>query len=188
MRGAETYHDFFVASGGVAGALIGLLFVAMSVAREPEEVTEAYAHRVRAAGALTAFTNALVVSLFALIPEMDIGWPVAGVAVVGVLFIARSIRERLAMGHASRPGIRDISFLAGLMIIFGFQAVEGIRLIADEDNPDPLETVAILVVMCFLFGVARAWEMIGGPSMGHPSRRYRAKDSGIVKDSNTRTQ
>jgi hypothetical protein len=171
MPGAEAYHDFFVASAGVAGALIGLLFVAMSVAREPAGTTALYAHRVRAAGALTAFSNALVVSLFALIPEMEIGWPVASVAVVGAGFVIRSIRERFTMRDAARPGIRELSFLGGLTIVFAFQAVEGVRLIADEDNGDALETVAILVVVCFLIGVARAWEMIGGPSMGHPSRR-----------------
>jgi hypothetical protein len=168
MRGAEAYHDFFVASAGVAGALIGLLFVAMSVAHERESALATYAHRVRAAGALTAFSNALVVSLFALIPNMAIGWPVLSVSVVGVGFILRSLRERLAMRGTARPGWRDVSFLAGLTVIFGFQAVEGVRLIIDEDNGDPLETVAILVVVCFLFGVGRAWEMIGGPTMGRP--------------------
>ena len=171
MHPAEAYHDFFVAAAGVAGALIGLLFVAMSVAREPEQVTDLYAHRVRAAGALTAFSNALVVSLFALIPAMAIGWPVMSVAVVGAGFIARSVHERRSIRDAPRPGWRDISFLLGLTVIFAFQAVEGIRLIADEDNPDPLQTVAVLVVVCFLFGVARAWEMIGGPTMGRPARR-----------------
>jgi hypothetical protein len=67
-------HEFFQASASVAGALIGLLFVAIAVA--PERILGPDAsdvHGVRAAATLTAFTNALAVVLFGLIPGFDAG-------------------------------------------------------------------------------------------------------------------
>lgn len=61
----ENLHEFFLGSTGVAGALIGLLFVAVSVAGDKSAAAaippELY--RVRAQAALTTFVNSLVVSL-----------------------------------------------------------------------------------------------------------------------------
>jgi hypothetical protein len=162
----DAFHDFFVAAAGVAGALIGLLFVALSVA--PERVADDggdQIHRLGALAAFTAFTNALTVSLFALIPGLDLGPAVTSVAVVGLIFIAAALLSLLRRGPVRLGVARDGSFLLSLLVVFSIQLRSGIRMDAVNGAIDPT-TVSILVVVCFLIGISRAWALVGAPNIG----------------------
>jgi hypothetical protein len=44
--------------------------------------------------------------------------------------------------------------------------VTGIGLIGDPENVGDVRALAILVVVCSLGGIARSWELIGGPEIG----------------------
>ena len=154
-----------MATAGVAGALIGLLFVAISVAQDRLTSDNADPiHQVRASAALTAFTNALTISLFALIPETGIAWVAVSVGVVGVLFIAGSLVSLVRERQAHRAALRDATFLIGQLVVFGLQIRWGLRLVANGHDTDAAQSIAILVVVCFLLGISRSWELVGGPS------------------------
>jgi len=163
----ENLHDFFIASGGVSGALIGLLFVAISVSAQRLALEEAKSqpHRIRASAALTAFTNALTVSLFGLLPGEKIGWTSMTVSVVGIVFIAATVLYLIRLRQVNLKTARDLLFLAGLIVVFAIQLAEGTAVTANPADSGGVDTIAFEVVVCFLIGIARSWELIGGPDI-----------------------
>jgi hypothetical protein len=164
----DNIHDFFMTSGAAAGALIGLLFVAISVSggRLEQQTIEAQLHRIRASASFTAFTNALAVSLFALIPGHKIGPTALIVAALGLFFVAASLVSLGRGGHLGWKTARDAAFILGLAVVFLVQLYEGIDVWMHSGDSGSVDTIAVLVVICFLIGISRAWELIRGPEIG----------------------
>jgi hypothetical protein len=44
--------------------------------------------------------------------------------------------------------------------------VAGVELTGEPESVGDVRTLAILVVVCALGGIARSWELIGGPQIG----------------------
>jgi hypothetical protein len=160
--------DFFVASAGVAGALIGLLFVAITVSesRFADSNTSAPLHRVRARAALTSFLNALTVSLFALIPGETLAPASIAVACAGLAFVLATLISLGRLRVLISRRVHEAIFLIGLAVVFCFQLSDGLRLNHHPQDADRVSSLAILVVVCFLIGVYRAWDLVGGPTFG----------------------
>jgi hypothetical protein len=173
------FHDFFTASAGVAGALIGLLFVAISVSSERLAHAEASGqlHRIRARAAFISFTNALSVSLFALLPGEKIGVTTLIVAFIGLVFVTASLLSLIRLRQVRwstasllslvrLPTARDWFFLVGLAAMFIYQFIAGLSVANEPGDSGSVDAIAILVIVSFIIGISRAWELIGGPSIG----------------------
>jgi hypothetical protein len=161
----SSFETFFGASAGVAGALVGLLFVAMSVAPERFQGEQGdRVHQIRALAAFTAFTNALGVSLVALIPDIEVGWAAILLGAVSAGLSFASILALAPIRHAEPD--RDTHFLLGPALVYVAQVVIGVWLVAAPHSEPPVGVLCLGVCFCFLAGIARAWEVIGGPSVG----------------------
>ena len=104
----------FSASPGAAGGLS--VPARRSVSDRPVVIEQ-----VRAAACILAFTNALAVSLFGLVPGNNIGYPAVVFAVVGILFTAAGTRS-IFSGHVPRHHVpRQLALIALLLATFTFE-------------------------------------------------------------------
>ncbi len=159
---AAAYRELFTAIATSAGALTGLLFVAVTVTnRGSQRAGPAVIQQVRAAAALLAFVNALTVSLFALTPGTGVRWPAAILGVTGILFTAAAARSIFSSPSTTRQRFRQLGLLNLLLLIFGTELVTGIILIADSHRITALDVLCDALVLSLLVGIARAWELVG---------------------------
>jgi hypothetical protein len=160
-----TYRDLFIAIAGSAGALTGLLFVAMSVAQRQVSGPPVI-QQVRAAAALLAFTNALAVSLFGLVPETNVGYPAVSLGVIGILFTAAGMRSIWTSSSDHQHRWRQLGLIGLLLLIFGTELSSGIAVIADPGRMNPVQLIGYALVTSLIVGIARAWELVGDRDTG----------------------
>ena len=161
----DSFTAFFAASAGVTGALIGLLFVAISVGADAAAEERRLEFDVRAGRAFSALTDALVVSLFALVPGTNLGNTAVVVALVGFTScIALGLMLLRAHGVVHRT--RQLVMLGVQGLVFVYQAVVGWQLASHPHDEHALRSLATLTVVFLLIGMARSWQLIGGRDTG----------------------
>jgi hypothetical protein len=106
------------------------------------------------------------VSLFALIPGRKIGVTAVTVAAAGLMFVTASLLSLIRLRRVRWGTLHDALFLLGLVVTLVVQLIQGADVIARPSDFGAVNTIAILVVICFLIGIARSWELIGGPLIG----------------------
>jgi hypothetical protein len=154
-----SYTQFFSGTATVAGALVGLLFVALSVAPERLRGTHASVeHQAIASTAFTALVDALFISLIGLEPGGGLDY---GAVILGTVGLTSScgLAVRLWRSRAGEDLSRRWPYLLGFIIlVYAVQVITGIFLRTASSQASASVT---FVYILFAVGIARSWELLG---------------------------
>jgi hypothetical protein len=157
----EDYREFFVAAAGASGALIGLLFVAVSVFPErARQVETRLEYQSRASAALLLFSNAMVLSLAALVPGVGLGWWAFASSLAVLVFGAATARLIITAARRGQGRWGSLGLVVALGAIGGFEMYAGILLIGHPTDPGPIRTLDYVVIGDLAAGIARAWQLV----------------------------
>ncbi len=139
----------------MAGSLIGLLFVAISL--RYEQIlgnTTRRANRALAGAAFTALTNALLLSLWAILPHTDLGYPATALAVGAIWSTLKT--------HYGGLTRRDTStrLFIGSLLLYVCELVVGFLLILHPTNSDLVYDLAYVVFGAFGAALTRSWQLL----------------------------
>jgi hypothetical protein len=161
-----SYHAFFGGCASVAGTLIGLLFVAISVAPHKHLGAKApLAFQIQAGVAFTTLINALVIALAALLPGTNLG-------TIAVLLAAVGISSTIGMSvlafrdQPQRRQLWRLVIIPVLGVLYLLQLHNGISLLSHPSNAGLVHFQALLLLVFFVMAIARAWQMIGARVTG----------------------
>lgn len=169
--GLSDFTNFFLAGTGAGAALIGLLFVAVSV--RPGLLASRHTHsavQAAVAMAFTALVNGFFISFAALLPQAFLG----GIALfMGALstwsclnaaygLIRYQFTEQMARGWLTLA--RGLMLILPGFIIYGWEIAAGWRAAHAPNDVGFMYEIAILVIAAFGLGLVRAWELLGARS------------------------
>lgn len=152
------WADFFVAASGSSAALLGLLFVSLSI--NLEHILKASGLIGRAAETMMLLGAALIVALLALMPDrstMQLGVPVlaVGALVWGVPLVAQlhglhTKRRQYLIFETTRFALRQIATVP--------LVVAGVLLLMHR--PAGLDWLAAGLILCIVVSLATAWILL----------------------------
>lgn len=166
------FDTFFATSAGAGAALIGLLFVAISIT--PENIVKEEAspeRRAIANNTFTAMLNAFFISLGALIPDANLG---GIVLVFGVLSLSNGVGMNLQLLRVQiyqrrfqwRKVTRYIVNILAPLVLYGFECFLAISLILSPGSSGNVGSITIIMIAIYGWGIEQAWEMLGLHRLG----------------------
>lgn len=163
------FFNFFIASASAGAALVGLLFVAVSIAPEAIVTRKAPMERQAVAGsAFTALINAFFLSLVALVPHFNFGSivvPFSCLCLVTTLIQAR----HLLLHPKNWQSLLRRLFLVLLSVgLYSLELVNGVQLLSALSTAQPAIIFELVwcIIGAFAIGLTRAWELLGAQRYG----------------------
>jgi hypothetical protein len=175
-----SYTDFYLGSVTVAGALTGLLFVALSVAQTRAQGKTSVEHQAVAGTAFTALVDSLWISLVALLPNGN------GIPTVNLLLGLLGITSTAGLGvrlWRARSGEqfshRWPVLLALILATYIWQTVVSFTATGRQEA---MSAGSTFVLVFFAIGIARSWELLGMHGGGFLDLLVSRGEAGTARD------
>lgn len=149
----NNYLVFFETASQASGALIGLLFVVVSL--RPVQILGPNADsaaRGLAASSFTGLVNAFFVSLLAIIPGENLG---IGAAIMAALSLYHTLRL-----HLGRPGSRHIVIFLASLLAYGVELYLAVELVLRPHDANVVNDLTFVVIGSFSVALGRAWQLM----------------------------
>jgi hypothetical protein len=161
------FANFFSVSAQSAAALVGLLFVAVSLAPEQTVMRSAPVERQAMAGnTFITLLNALFISLGALLPHASfssIVLAVSGISILSTVALSRGLFQ-------SRGGwlylLRGSLLMGGALVLYSVELKEGLTLARRVPETHAVTVLSELLVLVYGLALVRAWQLLGAQSFG----------------------
>lgn len=176
------FVPFFTTMAGAGATLFGLIFVVISIRPEVTRSDTTYLMRqVQVASSYSALLNPLAISLIALLPRETIDTITIIMSILGLI---NTITMGILLLRYSKSEVKKLPhgfFLLVGLVMFSVEIFYGIRLASVPGDSSALHNLAILLVLIYLYGVARAWDLVG-------ARPFHIREALIPLTSNGREQ
>lgn len=158
--GLEQWHDFGVATAGAAGALVGLLIVAISV--NIREILRSKLLPARAGATIAALSAVLIGALLLLVPGQSRNWLGMELVVVSFVALVFQVRMVVVLGRDHDPAAPTGSRSLKSAVAVGQLVpvlVGGILVVAGQPSVG-LAWVAAGFLAVFVFSITNAWVLM----------------------------
>jgi hypothetical protein len=152
----KAYLEFMITAASAAGAMIGLLFVAISL--RSDNVFGAHSSvrlRALANSSFTGLVNAFSLALLAVIPNANIG---QGMIVLAALCFTNTVR----MHRALRSVASQFRLLIFSAITYAAEFAGGVTLLIRSHETWIINGLCYVIFTSFALSLARAWALLRG--------------------------